>query len=751
VSEPPSNRASRRRRDQGDLLLLAAAVRNRSRRRAPGRRGGRRWWLVLPALLVAGGAIGLAAAAIGPRVLASSCSSTELHPIALGQNSLVYASDGSLLGVIPSVENRQTLRLHEMSRWLPLATVAIEDQRFWHHGALDYRGILRAAWSDLTSGRAVQGGSTITQQLARNLYIGSQQQSLSRKLEEACLAIKLQERLTRREILADYLNVVYYGNHAFGAEAAAETYYSRPASSLTLPQAALIAGLPQAPTTYDPFARPEDARDRRNEVLAALLRQGKIDAAQYGWAVSQPLGLRPGQLYTTIRQPYFFGFVQEQLVSRFGAAAVRSGGLQVKTTIDPRLQTLADRALHAVLRDRRDPAGALVAIDPANGAVKAMAVDIPSGQRLTFNLATQGHRQAGSAFKPFVLATAMQQGISPYASFSGPPSLTIPDRRCMGPNGPWDVHNYADESAGTMDLLNAIAHSVNTIFAQLVVDVGPPNVVATAHRMGITSPLKPVCSITLGSQAVTPLEMADGYATLAARGIHHAPQSLAEVRGPGGAVLPPAGTDGNRALGQNAADLVTYALQGVIQFGTGTAAGFGRPAAGKTGTAESFQDAWFCGYVPQLAACVWVGYPHAEVPLVNVEGLAAVFGGSLPAEIWHDFMAPAVAPLPALGFASPIFQGNTLVPPSAYVSPPPSYSPPPQTTTTSPAPPAPAPHPSPQPAQPPAQHGHGHGKPAPTAAPAPPPTAAPTAQTTPSPALPTPTGTTQVPPRVPTE
>jgi penicillin-binding protein 1A len=617
-------------------------------------------------LVVLVAAVALTTAAVVPKLVADGCASTRLRPLGFGANTSVYASDGSLLGVIPSLQNRRPLKLWQMSRWLAPATVAIEDKRYWRHGALDYQAILRASWRDLKAGSVVQGASTLTQQLARNLYIGSRTQSLSRKLKEACIALRLQERLTKRAILADYLNVVYYGHHAFGVQAAAQTYFSRNASTLTLPQAALLAGLPQAPSVYDPFRRPEIALDRRNEVLASLLQQGTIDAKQYAWAAARPLGLSPGRLYSRVRLPAFFGYVEQELVRQYGRQAVRSGGLHVRTTIDPHLQELAGKALRGVLQRRADPAAALVAIDPANGHVKALAVDVPSGKRLRFNLATQGHRQAGSAFKPFVLTTAMAQHVSPLASFSGPPSMTIPDRTCEGPNGSWEVHNYADESAGTMDLFHAIAHSVNTIFAQLVVDVGPANVVAIAHRMGIVSPLKPVCSITLGSQAVTPLEIADAYATLAAHGIHHRPQPLAVVRGPGGGVLPLPSTEGAIAIHRNTADQVTYALQRVIAYGTGTAAALGRPVAGKTGTAEGFRDAWFCGYVPQLAACVWIGYPQAEVPLVNVEGVPAVFGGSLPAEIWHAFMAPAVAPLPPLGFPTPSFAENTVVPQGAY-------------------------------------------------------------------------------------
>jgi penicillin-binding protein 1A len=655
-----------RRPGDDDLELIAARrrLRRRSRQRP-------RWrvpfglglLLLIPlvvAALVAGGVYGAA------RYVESGCSLGSLRPISLGANSWVFAADGSLLGSIPSSQNRQPLSLRQMTKWVPGATVAIEDRRFWEHGALDYVGIARAAWKDLASGRVVQGGSTITQQLARNLYIAKQDAKFHRKVVEMCLAIKLEERLTKRQILDDYLNTVYYGNHAFGIEAAAQTYFSRHASRLTLPQAALLAGLPQAPSVYDPLRDPQAALERRNDVLAAMLASGQIRSRTYRYAVRVPLRLRPTSIYTTIRLPYFFSYVENQLVAHYGADTVRAGGLRVTTTIDPQLQALGERAQKDVLRERSDPSSALVAIDPATGHVKAMAVDVPSGRRLEFNLAAQGRRTAGSSFKPFVLATAMAQGVSPYATYSGPSAMTIDDPRCETNGKPWDVHNYADESGGTMNLISATAHSVNTIFAQLVTRVGPDQVVATAHRMGITSPLQPVCSITLGSQPVSPLEMADGYATLAARGIHRSPQSLQQVRFPNGEHDHPSAGRPARALQQNDADLVNYALQAVVEYGTGTAAAIGRPVAGKTGTAENFQDAWFCGFVPQLAACVWVGYPRAEIPLENVEGLSGVFGGSLPAEIWHEFMSGAVANLPVVDFPQPDFSSHDVYPSGSY-------------------------------------------------------------------------------------
>jgi penicillin-binding protein 1A len=636
-----------------DLLLLAALHRRVRRHR---RRGGRRWWIgVLVAVLLLAGALG--AAALGGQALVnSSCSLSQLTPETLSENSFVYARDGTLLGAIPAAENRQYLALWQMSRWVPAATLAIEDRRFYEHGALDYQGILRAAWDDLRSFSLSQGGSTITQQLVRTLYLGGEQRTLSRKLKEACLALRLERDWTKHQILTAYLNDVYYGSHSIGVEAAAQTYFSRHAVSLTLPQAAMIAGLPQAPSSFDPLERPNLARLRRNEVLAAMLADGAIDNAAYTWAVRTPLGLKPGGgLYSQIKEPPFFSYVEDQLVDKLGAKSVQRGGLRVRTTLDPRLQRLSVIAIKNVLRSWRDPAAALVAIDPGSGAIRAMTSYLPSGAALQFNLAEQARRQAGSAFKPFVLATALAQHVSPYSSWSGPPQLVISDPKCFTNGQPWDVHNYADESAGTMNLIDATAHSVNTIYAQVADAVGPRNIVDTAHRLGITSPLVPVCSITLGTEGVSPLEMTDAYATFAARGVHHPAEAIQRVTGSAGKTIESLHWNGRRVMSQNDADMVTYVLQRVLQYGTGTAAYFGRPAAGKTGTAENYEDAWFCGYVPQLTACVWVGYPHRELPLLNVEGVPEVFGGSLPAQIWHAFMAEAVGNLSPRGFPQPSF------------------------------------------------------------------------------------------------
>ncbi len=643
-------------------MLLARHGRLRRRNRK------RRSILLVGALLLASlVALLLATVAFtGQQLLLSQCNLSDLRALALGQNSFLYTDSMQLLGVVPSATNRQPLPLAKISPALPEATVAIEDARFWQHGALDYQGILRALYQNLSKGHIVQGGSTITQELVRNLYIGNPQRTLSRKVKEACLATKYFEKKTRKQILADYLNEVFYGRHAYGAQAAARTYFSKPASRLTLVQAALLAGLPQAPTVYDPLRNPRAALARRNEVLHAMWKNHYISKSNLRSATRRKLQLRPGHLYSELHQPSFFGWATQQLESG-GHRQVELGGLRVKTTLDTRLQGLALHAVSSVLQTPTDPAAAIVSIDPKTGAVKAMVNYLPSGRKMQFNLATQAHRSTGSAFKPITLATALSRGASLSSSFYGPPELLITDPACATNNGPWDVHNFADETAGTMSLLSATAYSVNTIFAQLISVVGVRNVQAMANHLGITERaggpyFRQACAITLGSVGFTPLELTDAYATFASGGIQHDPQAFEFVRAPGGKVIDRLSTKGTRVLSANVAAQLTYALQGVVQHGTGTAAALGaRPVAGKTGTAEDFKDAWFCGYVPQLATCVWVGYPKGEISLYNVEGVGEVAGGTLPAAIWHAYMSGAVGSLPVENFPTPDLNVGSII------------------------------------------------------------------------------------------
>jgi 1A family penicillin-binding protein len=604
------------------------------------------------------------------------------------QTTYVYDRGGHLITTLHAGVNRTEVPLSKISDNLKEAAIALEDKDFYRESGVNFSSIARAALVNLRKGRVEQGGSTITQQYVKNVYTGGQR-TISRKIKEAILAQKLSRLYTKDQILSKYLNSVYFGRGAYGAEAAALTYFGIHASKLNLRQAALLAGLIRAPARYDPYRDPEGAKARRDMALEAMAQQGYITWDEARRVISKPTRLPKAKSGIT-RAAYFMDYVRRTLQNKYGYSGTFTGGLRVTTTLDSRMQHAAERAIAANLLSRKDPSAALVAIDPRSGEIRAL-VGGRDFNRAKFNLATQAHRQTGSAFKPFTLVTAFQQHIDPHAVMSGPSHVTIPDPRCRDPKkGDWQVSNYADESAGTMPLLSAIAHSVNTIFAQLVVAVGPDEVAATARRMGISSRLAAVCSITLGSQPVTPLEMTSAYATVAARGIRHAPQAIAEVKDPSGKVIGQPNTRGKRVLDQKVADLATFALQGVIQGGTGTAANIGRPAAGKTGTAQNYQDAWFCGYVPQLVACVWMGYPKTEDrPMLNVEGFAHVFGGSLPARIWHDFMEKALRGIRVVDFAPPSFIGFDQQPERVLPLPPP---------------PAPSPSPSPSPSCKPKPH-----------------------------------------------
>jgi penicillin-binding protein 1A len=640
-------------RPDDDLDLLLRLRRRRMRR-------GRRpigllvaGVVVLLCVVVAG--TGAAVFAFGP-----ACELRDLKPVAIGQNSFVYAADGSLLGAIPAERNRQPVRLSGMGPWLPKATVAIEDRRFYEHGGLDPTGIARAVWANIRAHELVQGGSTITQQLVRNLYI-SRERTVRRKLKEACLAIKLNEKWSRRKILTTYLNQVYFGSLAYGAEAAAQTYFSRPARSLTLPQAALLAGLIKAPSAFDPFVAPAEARARRTQVLDAMLRIGSITQSQRDWAAARPLGLDPGRLYTRIREPYFFGYVRDQLIATYGAETVRSGGLKVYTTIVPRYQRLAEQAIRQVLNERTDPAAAIVSIEPATGAIRAMAAVIPGRRNNQFNLLSQARRQPGSTFKTFVLAAAVHMGIDPMTNYYVSAPFTyrpVSDGNCDDGSW-WCVKTYDSSYVGWTSIERATLRSDNTIYAQLTLDVTPARVAAMAKSLGVATPLDVhgayVPALGLGSIAVSPLDMAAGYSTIAAGGVRSEPTAIRQVVLANGTVDTRAGlgqSKGERVLSDGEAALVTKILEENIQYGTGTRAAFGRPAAGKTGTTTDNADAWFVGYVPQLDTAVWVGYPGGEIPMQNVHGIA-VSGGSFPAEIWKLYMEQALAKAPVVGFPEP--------------------------------------------------------------------------------------------------
>jgi penicillin-binding protein 1A len=641
----------RRRSDELEFIL---AHRGRKRKRTARIQRRRRAGAAAATFAIVIGIIFVTVGFGAGTALSASCDLNTLRPVEIGANSFVYANDGSLLGSIPAERNREPVTNAQMSKWLPRATVAIEDRRFWQHGGVDYVGIARAAWNDVNAGKVLEGGSTITQQLVRNLYTG-QEKTFTRKIKEACLAIKLARKWPKQKVLDEYLNTVYYGNHAYGVEAAAQTYFSKHASQLTLLQSALLAGLPQAPSDYDPYHNPQAALDRRDEVLRAMLKNQSITLAQYDSAIrSNSLDLRAGRIYTSIKQPYFFSYVIDELDHAYGSNTVRQGGLKVYTTIDPRLQRLANKAIRDILPYKTDPASAVVSVEPGTGAIRAMtAVVRKKGNQ--FNLVAQSARQAGSTFKTFVLASAIERGIDPDSTYY----TSAPFTCSIGPwcQTPWQVHTYDNSYRGSMSITSGTLASDNTVYAQLTLDVGPRYVWQMAHRLGVhLSPDKPVASIGLGSLAVSPLDMAAAYATFAALGTYAKPMAITKVILPGGHEDKDSGwgkPQTKRAVSQAVAWKVTDVLRQNALYGTGAGSGDGiHVNAGKTGTTENHADAWFDGYTRQLSTVVWMGYPEGEIPMVNVHGLT-VAGATFPVPIWHEYMAAALWHHKVLGFELP--------------------------------------------------------------------------------------------------
>jgi penicillin-binding protein 1A len=561
-------------------------------------------------------------------------------------NSVIYAGDGSKLGLIESEEARAPVSLERIPKRLQLATVAIEDQRFYEHGGIDPEGIARAALKNLEAGKTVEGGSTITQQLVRNLCLRNPKRDLERKIIEAKLAIEYSERHSRRQILDQYLNTASYGtidgSTAIGVGAAARIYFSRPVWRLNLVQAALLAGLPQAPSDYNPILHPREALQRRNAVLAKMAHLGYLTPARARQAEARGLELNVSGSYFAHREPFFFDYVEHELIEHYGAGAVRDGGLKIYTTLQPRLQEIGLEAMRSALPYSTDPSSALVSIDPSNGEIESM-VSSTSYDASQFNLAAQGHRQPGSTFKAFVLTTAIKQGIDPYNTYytSKPLDLDLPEW------GHWEVHTADEGYLGKVNLQQATVASDNTVFAQLDLDVGPRQVAETAHSLGIASPLDGIPAEGIGGLrvGVSPLEMADAYATLANGGIRHDPVAVKRVVFPDGKTERPERTPARRVVSEAVAYEVTRLLHDNITEGTGTAAYTGCPGqAGKTGTTDRETDAWFAGYQPNLATVVWVGYPESNaIEMTSVHGIT-VFGGTFPAEIWHSLYAGAEVP-----------------------------------------------------------------------------------------------------------
>ncbi len=630
------------------------------------------------------------------------------------RTSYLFDRNGEELTSLHGAVDRKIVPLSQISENLQHAVIATEDAGFYGHPGIDVRGIITAAWTDLVKRDTVAGASTITQQLVKNVYAGQYiegpdgsteyvvpPRSIKEKVREALLAIKLEQELGKDQILAKYLNTVYFGHGAYGAEAAAQTYFGESASELTVSEGAVLAAVLHAPSLYDPIKSTYDNKFRRDYTLDQMAKYGYIssdEAAQL--KAEECCGIPESQknaqslINTPSGSEYFVDYTREYLFDKYGSARVYGGGLQITTSLDMRLQKAALHAVNEHLPTTsaygtRNPDAAVVTIDNKTGEVLAM-VGGRDWETSKVNLATQPcegcGQQAGSAFKPFTLAAALEQDFTLQGAYwQGPSVITIPDTECATDGVLWQPVNAGDGEAGTFTLLTATEHSVNTVYAQLVTQLagGPGDVKEMAKRLGIQSNLDAYCSITLGSVAVNPLEMTNAYATIADHGYLNRATPVKEIARPNGdVVVKTTPTKKDPVLDPNIADQVTYALRYVVTGGTGYVANIPPYYAyGKTGTAQDNVAAWFCGYTEELSTCVWVGYPKDPQPLLNIEGVSAVYGGTIPAAIWHDYMLIAMQTLYPEGggaaYPTPTFtgyKGPAVVVPSPTPPPPPSPS-----------------------------------------------------------------------------
>ncbi len=577
-------------------------------------------------------------------------------PAIVAEPSVVVDATGRQIALFRGFDQTVDVTPDQIPDVLKDAFVAIEDRRFWHHNGVDYEGIARAARTNVEVGGVAQGGSTITQQYVKNVYL-SDERSLERKVTEALLATEIEKRMTKEEILFGYLTSSYFGSGAYGIGAAAEVYFDKPVSGLDLSEAATLAGLVKAPTRLSPYEDRSAADERRRLVLQAMLDEQMITEEEYEraarrrlWSVDDvtlPGGpvttLVPRQKKGALDHPFFVDYVESDLLEQLGPDLVYRGGLKIETTIVPELQTAAEESVAERLENTEYPVEmAMASIDPSTGHVVAMV----GGRDYDFsqvNLATGGSTgfQPGSSFKPIVLAGAFSMGLSPESSYPAPGRWQVPG--CGG--GDCAISNYDHRGYGDISLRAATHASVNTVFAQLVVDVTIDDTIDLARRLGlerIEEDREYGASLALGSAESSPLEMASAYGTFANRGQRVPPTGIRRVIDADGNVLiDNRARPGDQVLDRVVADNVTDVLTGVIDNGTGKRAAIGRPAAGKTGTAQDYRAAWFVGYTPDLATAVWMGHADRLESLRGVNGVGAVTGGSHPAAAWSSFMAAA--------------------------------------------------------------------------------------------------------------
>lgn len=636
-------------------------------------------WALTGLVVVASGAIGLLA-------WLATLPLPEIAPSA--QSSEILAADGQIIGTLHGEENRTVVSLDQISQDLKQAVVSIEDRSFFDHSGFSLRGTIRAAKANWQGGRIVQGGSTITQQYVRQAFpqIGTDR-TFSRKLKEAFWAVKLERSSSKEEILEHYLNTVYFGRGAYGVEAAARTYFKVSASEVTPGQAAYLAGIIRAPERYQIAEDPAKATTIRNQIVGQLQEMNLWTPVQAEAARAEDLvaQFKPGLSVEvdSAKAAYFVEYVRRLLHSEFKLTdeQILRGGLKVQTTLDPKMQEAAEASVRSVLGQPTDPEAALVAMD-TQGRVRAMVGgrDVDSIDRSRgFNFAadvngTGGGRPAGSAFKPFALTAFIEEGKSVRSTFSGSSSVTIDSDRCRNGNEPWQVSNYGNSGYGYLDVIEATTKSVNTIYARMMDEVvTPQKFIEVSAKLGVAIPASDAgCALALGTSDVTPLEMAGAYTTFAGRGVRPTPLVVTSITRPDGSVVAERKPTVAPVMDPNVADTVNYILQKNIQSGTGTGAKIAWPAAGKTGTNENFQDAWFAGYTAELTAVVWMGFapdPGGSIPLMTKVRGKSVTGGSFPATIWKNFMAKAMAGRPQTKFHEPELGGEVI----NHRPPPPTY------------------------------------------------------------------------------
>ena len=581
------------------------------------------------------------------------------------QNSILLDQSGNYLATL-SHQGRMIVSLKDISPTMQHAIISIEDQRFYENAGVDVRAISRALWSDVLTGRAVQGGSTITQQFVKNATRAQNKRTVFEKLREAALAYHLTRKWSKEKILREYLNSIYFGNGAYGIEAAARTYFAndpdhfecnkrRCATELKPDESALLAGMVASPSAFDPVAHPAAAKRRRNIVLDKMLEQDYLTEAEHQRARSEPIPPRsqiqpPRIQAATERSGYFTTWVRQQLIDRYGARRALEGGLRVETTLNLGVQSAAEQTIQKWLPNPDGPQAALVAIDNNTGEVRAM-VGGRNYAEVPFNLATQGQRQPGSAFKPFVLATALRNGISPSSTWTSKKQVfNVP-----GSSEKFTVNNYEDNYSGISTLERATTFSDNSVYAQVGIKTGTKKIAKTASRMGIRTPVSSNYAITLGGlkEGVTPLDLAHAYETFATGGLRVSGTLGTNKDGPVGIRKvslrddrsnEPITSGSNRPrrkriLPQPVADNVKRILESVIKVGTARDANLGgTPAWGKTGTTENYGDAWFVGATQDMTVAVWVGYPNSLRPMETEYRGRPVAGGTYPAQIWRDFL-----------------------------------------------------------------------------------------------------------------